>query len=126
MRAQKFLKLLSIVLVLFTSGCQGRYASLNNVMNQCGFKTTAFSKFHDCMNEKLPAPQAGQQDYYAQTAQDIRNELQYCSGQIHSKKMKEKQAYEYFQGYVNTKDIEEQKSAQVAGAIVAVAPRAVH
>jgi hypothetical protein len=114
-------KIFAIFLIFFLSACQGRYASLNNTMSQCGFKEAAYADFHACMDEKLPQPHPGEQDYYAKTATDIRSELQAYAEQIQAKKLKEKQAYEYFAEYVNQKNIEEQQSAQVAGAIVAVA-----
>jgi hypothetical protein len=113
-------KYFAIFLILFSTSCTGRYTSLSNVMSQCGFKTAPYAEFHSCMDQKLPTPHKGEQDYYAKTATDIRSELQFYDDQIAADKIKQKDAYEGFAAYVHEKNLKEQQSSQVAGAIIAI------
>lgn len=119
-RLHNYTKLLAMSLVLFLSACNGRYASLNNTMNQCGFKKVSYSEFHACMNEEIPPPTTDGTDYYSKTNGQIRDQLEMYAERIKNKKMKEKDAYADFTTFVSNKNIEEQKSAQVAGTIIAV------
>ncbi len=118
-----FTKLICICVLLALNGCAntGRYTSLNKTMNECGFKKVRYADFHGCMNEKISPPTNDGTDYYSKTNGQIRAQLDMYAEQIKKKKLKEKDAYADFTTFVSMKAIEEQKSAQVAGTIVAVA-----
>lgn len=89
-------------------------------MNKCGFKKAPYSEFHQCMNEQIPPPTTDGTDYYSKTNGEIRAQLDMYAQQIKKKKLKEKDAYADFTTFVSNKVIAEQKSAEVAGTIIAV------
>ena len=90
-RLHNITKLVCITLVLFLTACQGRYVSLNNTMNACGFKNGPYTEFHECMKRKIGTPNTSNpNDYYAKTNKDILAVMQ-----DHSSLLKKKKIYSF-------------------------------
>ena len=107
--------------VFVLSGCNGRYASLGKSMSDCGFWTASYSKFHNCMEPKVTAQNSkNPNDYYNRTSAEIVAQLDFFGVQVDKKLLTDKEGFAGFRDFVNQKIVEEQESAQVAGAIVAV------
>lgn len=110
-----------LMCTMLLAACTGRYASLENTMGACGYSKAPFSKFHECMANKVVVNEKGPKDYYYKSNKEILALLDTCQTGIKKKKLKEKAAYEKFGNYVAEKKIEEAKSQQTAGLIMAVA-----
>lgn len=47
-----------ILIVLMLASCNGRYGSMRSTMASCGHPQVSYTKFHDCMKDKVTTPTA--------------------------------------------------------------------
>lgn len=110
-----------LFMMILVSGCNGRYSSLDTSMSGCGFWTSAYSSFHSCMEEKVTANNTDDRnDYYNKSSAEIVHQLDFFGIKVAEKAMTDKEGFAGFRDFVNRKVIEEKKSSQIVGAIIAV------
>jgi len=111
------MRLLILISLIFLTACNGRYASLHNTMNACGYKTISYSEFHQCMKDKVAVSKDKDDGYYYKTSQEITATLDNVGGRIESGELSEEEAFNKFNSFVSTKIIEDQQSANQVAAI---------
>ena len=110
-----------ILFLVVLGSCSGRYASMHNTMNNCGYAKAAFSAFSGCMKNKVVTSKTySENSYYQKSSQDIHDQLNYYEAQVEDENMTDTQAYLAFAQFVDQKAAQDRKSAQIASTVVAV------
>lgn len=114
-------KLVAYLLIFALTGCAGQYQGLSVKMADCGYPNSQYTRFHDCMKDKVSVPKTNDtNDYYAKTSREFIDQMDHYQSLVDHKKMSSKSAMTALGNYVQVQSDKEKKAAQEAAAFSAI------